>query len=683
MHMQLVDWLIVLIPLAVVLLIGWRTMRYMRGVSDFLAAGRCAGRYLVCNAIGEAGMGAISVIAVFEMFYEAGFAVSWWGALVTPVGLLMTLSGFVIYRYRETRAMTLAQFFEMRYSKRFRVFMGLMAFGSGVVNYGIFPAVAARFFVYFCGFPPTVHVAGLALPTFAIVMAILLGFALVFTLLGGQLTAMVTDCVEGLISGVMYLVIAVALLVMFSWSDISEAMMAVPEGKSMFNPFQTGKVENFNIWFVLIGIFTSIYTCMAWQGNQGFNCAAASPHEAKMGRILGHWREFSRRVMIALLAAAAFTFLNHPHYASNAQLVNNALSSIDNPAIQQQMRVPVALAYLLPVGIKGVFAAIMLFAMIACDSSYLHSWGSIFIQDVVLPFRKRKLEPHQHIRLLRWSITGVAVFAFCFSLVFRQTDYILMFFAITGAIFLGGAGSAILGGLYWKKGTTAGAWAGMITGSVLAVGGIIWQQLDPAHAFNGQYLSFIAMLSAICVYVTVSLLTARGDFNMDRMLHRGEYAVDDLGRPLTAVAKPPRTWKSLLGIDASFTPGDRMQSIALFAWSMFWFAVFVVVTAWNLVRIWPTRWWANYYYVVGIWMPLVLGAITTIWFTIGGVRDLRRLFVHLRTTGVDTADDGSVARPAEPAVVPDAHATPLPAPVRKSLGGKADEPDGTPEEALV
>jgi hypothetical protein len=51
-----------------------------------------------------------------------------------------------------------------------------------------------------------------------------------------------------------------------------------------------------------------------------------------------------------------------------------------------------------------------------------------------------------------------------------------MFFAITGAIFTAGAGAAIIGGLYWKRGTTSGAWAALIIGAVLSVSGIIIQQ---------------------------------------------------------------------------------------------------------------------------------------------------------------------------------------------------------------
>jgi SSS family solute:Na+ symporter len=153
MTLHWIDYAVVLIPFTVVLLISWNTRRYMKSVADFMSASRCGGRYLLATAAGEAGLGAISAVAIFEYTYKAGFAMSWWQMLSVPVGLLLTLTGFGIYRYRETRAMTLAQFFEIRYSRSFRVFAGILAFVSGVLNYGIFPAVGARFFVNYCGFP--------------------------------------------------------------------------------------------------------------------------------------------------------------------------------------------------------------------------------------------------------------------------------------------------------------------------------------------------------------------------------------------------------------------------------------------------------------------------------------------------------------------------------------------------
>jgi SSS family solute:Na+ symporter len=660
-----IDWAVVLIPVVVVIWIAIKTQRYMKGVTDFLAAGRAAGRYLVCNAANEASWGAISVVAVFEMYYAAGFAVGWWTSIAAPVGLLMTLTGFVVYRYRETRVLTLAQFFERRYSKKFRIFMGIMAWLSGIINYGIFPAVGARFFVYYCGWPQHFQIAGATIPTFAAVMAVALGSALIFTLMGGQLTAMVTDCIEGLISGVMFVIVAFALLYMFDWSVISATLLDVPEGKSLVNPFKTSEVKDFNIWFVLIGIFGSVYSTMAWQGNQGFNASAESPHEAKMGRILGHWRGYARIVMIMLLAICAYTYMHNPQYAAGAAEVNQSLSQIENETIKTQMTVPVALSHFLPIGVKGMFASIMLFALLACDSSYMHSWGSIFVQDVILPFRKTPLTTAQHLRMLRLSIIGVAIFAFCFSLFFNQTTYILLFFALTGTIYLGGSGAAILGGLYWKRGKTGGAWAGMIVGSGLGVSGIIIDQIWASHLapmlikwfpdnqyladhsreffINGQWMYFIAMASACVVYMVFSLMSREPDADMDQLLHRGKWAVEE--KAAGSLESPRRsrpTWRTLLGFDDQFTFSDKALSMSVFLWSMFWFVIFVIFTAWNFIWPWPDQWWSHYWYVTGILLPLIIGVVTTVWFTWGGLTDLRRLFRALESTHRDATDDGTV-----------------------------------------
>ena len=89
------------------------------------------------------------------------------------------------------------------------------------------------------------------------------------------------------------------------------------------------------------------------------------------------------------------------------------------------------------------------------------------------------MSQRQHIWALRWSIAFVAVFSFFFSLLFPIREYIWMFFMITSAIYLGGAGSVIVGGLYWKRGTAAGAWTAMIVGCLLAVSTITAQQVWP------------------------------------------------------------------------------------------------------------------------------------------------------------------------------------------------------------
>lgn len=690
--MKWIDWIIVLVPLSCVCWIGWYARRHVRTASDYLAGGRVAGRYLLAVAGHEAGIGLISVIALFEMYYRSGFAVGFWQGLGVPVSLLISLTGFAVYRYRETRAMTLAQFFELRYSRSFRIFSGALAWLSGVVNYALFPAVGARFIVYYTGLPPQFAVLGFSIRTFAVVMALFLGLALVIVLLGGHLTNMVTDCVAGLLSYVMYAAVVIAVLSMFSWSQIRESLTARPAGASLLNPFDTAMVEDFNMFFVIIGILGGIYNILSWQGSLGYNAAAASPHEQKMGKVLGMWRAGMSILMIMLLAVAAYTYMHHPAFTDAAASVEAELASqinLDSPVttqtIRDQMRVPMAVKHFLPVGVSGAFFAVMIMLLVSTDTTYLHSWGSILVQDVILPIRGRLVTPRQQIWLLRLSILLVAIFAYIFSLYFNQVTYILMFMALTGSVWLGGAGAVILGGLYWKRGTTAGAWTGLIAGATLAaigflltqfwaaplypyliehwpallggcarvlesIGGalpfVYWEMTADKFPISGQEIYFLTMIVSALGYVTVSLLTCREPYNLDRMLHRGQYRrQNDRDAPPPALAEPLKNWKRvLLGFDEQFTRGDKIMSSSVFIYSMALFAVFLGVIAYDrLIAPIGDNGWATYFWVMNVALALVVGVATSVWFTIGAIRDLRRMFTRLATMDRNVFDDGRVA----------------------------------------
>ena len=180
------DWIIVCIPLVIVLVVGLKSQKYVRGVAGFLAADRVAGRYVVAVAGGEAAMGLISIVAMIERDYSSGFGFNFWHRVGIPLTLLFALTGYCTYRFRETKAMTMGQFFELRYNRAFRIFAAFLQAFSGILNYAIFPAVGARFLIYFLNLPPMLTMGGVTIPTTAVVMLLFLGIALFIALLGGR-----------------------------------------------------------------------------------------------------------------------------------------------------------------------------------------------------------------------------------------------------------------------------------------------------------------------------------------------------------------------------------------------------------------------------------------------------------------------------------------------------------------
>lgn len=474
-----------------------------------------------------------------------------------------------------------------------------------------------------------------------------LSISLALTLLGGLITMMITDCVEGIISQLFYLIIVLALISMFSWGEIETVLGNRTPGFSMLNPFDAMKIQDFNLWYALMGAFVAVYGTMAWQNTSAYNSASLTPHESRMGSILGKWRELGKGSVVTLLAICALTFLAHPNFASVSAPAHEAIEQINDPQIRGQMRVPVALSYLLPIGIKGMFCAVLLLGAFGGDSTHLHSWGGILVQDVIVPLRKRAPTPREHIRLLRMGMAGVAVFAFLFGCLFRQTEYIVMWFQVTMAIYVGGAGAVIIGGLYWKRGTTAGAWSAMLTGSLLSAGGIMTRQIVTGFPLNGMQISFFSTLIAIAVYVVVSWLTCREAYNLDRMLHRGAYAIPEGGGTC-----PCRCWNqrsnrsvccnALLASEASLRVGIVGSQAACAHGRWAGLVVFIAGVIWNVVAPWPEAVWSKFWHVAGVGIPIVLTVVTGIWFTWGGVRDIKTLFRRLRMEKTNPLDNGIV-----------------------------------------
>ncbi len=683
--MTLMDWSIAgaMILLLVVILLYCN--RFMHSAADFLAASRCAGRYMLSISRGIAGFAVVNSVATFEMFYKAGFASTWWAMLTAPIGLILSLVAWVTYRLRETRCFTLAQFYEVRYSRRFRIGAGMITFISGVVNYGIFPAVSVHFFMFFCRLPSYYCLWGINWDVYAVLLTFAIGMGMFFAICGGQIAIMVTDFVQGVFCNICFIIFILFIFKLgnwdvsggyVSWSQIEQSLVDT-HGISQINPFDAGKIKDFNYWYFLIGIFGMFYSNGAWQGGMGYAAAAKNPHESKMAGILAIWRSLAQGLMIMLFPLALIVIMKHPDFSDLAVVIQETLSKTENPQLREQGLVPTGLSLIMPNGLLGLFVAVMFAAMLSTDDTYMHSWGSIFIQDVIMPFRKKPFTAKQHILALRLSVAGVAVFAWLFSYFYRQTEYVFLFFAITGAI-VSGAGAAIIGGLYWKKGTTLAAWTSYIVGAAIATSGIVLQQiwnndklgvhfgawlnnkfdLNWSEAvlakfpINGQYVGFIAIVSCSVLYIGISLiqhwLLKLPDFNLNKMLHRGEY--DTAGEHIVNNQKVGFL-ASRLGITQEFTVGDKLIYAAAISWTIGWFIIFIVYTALHFGNgqmvdgvfesgVSKAGWLGLWH--VKIYVTLILALICTTWFLIGGVFDVIGLFKALSKVDRNKADDGSV-----------------------------------------
>ena len=321
------DWLILILPVCFVMYMGFYTRRYVRGVSDFLSAGRLCGRYVISMGDVANSLSIIGLVGYIEMRYKTGFSVGFWSSVLAPLWIVLGLTGYIAYRFRETRAMSLGQFLEMRYSRRFRIVAaGLRSLAEMLANM-IMPAIAARFFIQMLDLPQTYHVLGLELSTYVSLMILFLTLAISLICFGGTLALVITDTIQGMI---LYPAIACFVVFLF-WkfsvgSEIMPVMADRVAGESFINPYDIDNLRDFNLFtVVIVAVYATVMNRANWIG-AGYSSAAKSPQEQKMAGLLGNWRNAIINVFYVLIAAALIAFLNHKDFASEANDVRKDLA---------------------------------------------------------------------------------------------------------------------------------------------------------------------------------------------------------------------------------------------------------------------------------------------------------------------------------------------------------------------
>jgi len=124
---------------------------------------------------------------------------------------------------------------------------------------------------------------------------------------------------------------------------------------------------------------------------------------------------------------------------------------------------------------------------------------------------------------------------------------------------------------------------------------------------------------------------------MDRLLHRGKYAKVEIDQDV------PTRGLAALKMSKEFKLDDKLLYLGSLVYIIASFAVFLALTSMFLffgVKF-SNAFWGNFWYYYSILM-ISGGAILTVWFTIGGMKDYRELMHNLATIERHDEDDGTV-----------------------------------------
>jgi hypothetical protein len=156
----------------------------------------------------------------------------------------------------------------------------------------------------------------------------------------------------------------------------------------------------------------------------------------------------------------------------------------------------------------------------------------------------------------------------------------------------------------------------------------------------------LAMASSLVAYIVISLC-GKTVCNMDHLLHRGKYAVEGEATEDNSPVRENmvKTWWNKF-VTKEFTIRDKILYLATLGWATVWFGVFIAGCIYNSFhkisdQAWLTFW--HVWLVVTFWSSIAVA----LWLLVGGMNDLKKMFMALKKRKVDFTDDGWVSEEKE------------------------------------
>ena len=453
------DWVIVAAYMLGTVAIGLYVKGFISNMDDYVVAGRAVRSYLGIATMIGTELGLVTVMYASQAGFTGGLAALHVGIVWGVATFFVGLSGFIVVPLRRMGVMTIPEFYERRFGRDVRIFGGLLLALSGILNMGMFLKAGSLFVMGVTGLTAPVHLN--------IIMTVLLGLVLIYTILGGMVSVVLTDYIQFVVLSFGLVATCIIAAYKLGWPNIVAAV-AETKGDAGFNPFDT---QGFGARYVVWMFFAGIVSCAVWQTAVMRACAAKDTHVVKRLYTFSALGFMIRWLLPAFLGVCALTFIT----------ANTDLSAAFFPAQEgaeaadSLMAMPLFLSRILPTGILGLVTAGMLAGFMSTHDSYLLCWSSVLTQDVVAPLTGNRLSTKARLFLARMFILLIGLFILVWGLWYPLGQNLWDYMAITGAIYFTGAFSVLALGLYWKRASRTGAWLALAAGFTAVLG------LKPVH----------------------------------------------------------------------------------------------------------------------------------------------------------------------------------------------------------
>jgi len=474
MNLSIIDVIVIIAYLILILLSGTLVKKYVKGIDNFLVAGRSMGFHLGLLSLMCTEIGMITYVYYAELGFKAGLA-----ALIVafpPVIAYIFLgkTGFIIKPLLEMKISTIPEFFSIKYSKGVRLYIGIIMAVGGILNFGVFPGVEANFINIVTGIPKDYLL---------VTMVVMLTLVLIYTIAGGMVAVIVTNYIQYILLSLGMIFITVYGIFEIGWSNIVNAV-TTEFGEKGINPFLPSVFEGqFGIGFIIWQILLWVSLLVGWQA---ISMRLFSSKDSKTGQKIYTWSGLmflSRGIMPifwGIMAIAA---------------IGTEIESLD--------ALPLLLVEIIPSGLLGIIFAALLAASMSTYASYLLSWSSVVSQDIIGSIAnlitKKQLDSKKQLIISRITMAAVMIFIIWWSLFHEMEGYLYFYLNMTGMLFIPGVIVCVAFGIYWKKARTLGAYLAITFGAILPMLYLIWPNQVQDYASEIGWGGFVVALFGMLI----------------------------------------------------------------------------------------------------------------------------------------------------------------------------------------
>ncbi|MCP5063866.1 MAG: sodium:solute symporter family protein [Ignavibacteriae bacterium] len=478
MNLSILDIVLIVVYLILIFLSGTFVKKYIKGIDNFLVAGRSMGFHLGLLSLMCTEIGMITYVYYAELGFKAGFA-----ALIVafpPVIAYFFLgkTGFIIKPLLEMKISTIPEFFSRKFSKGVRLYIGIIMAVGGILNFGVFPGVEANFINIITGIPKDYLL---------VTMVVMLTVVLLYTAVGGMVSVIVTNYIQYILLSFGMIFITVYGIFHIGWGNIVSAV-AKEYGEKGMNPFLPSLMDGqFGIGFLVWQILLWVALLVGWQA---ISMRLFSSKDTKTGQKIYTWSGLlflSRGVMPILWGIMALA------------VVGTEIDSLE--------ALPLLLVEIIPSGLLGVIFAALLAASMSTYASYLLSWSSVVSQDIigsiVTLVTKKEMDSKTQLLVSRITMAAVMIFIIWWSLFHEMEGYLYFYLNMTGMLFIPGVLICVAFGIYWKKSRTLGAYLAITFGAILPMLYLIWPTEVQDYASEIGWGGFVVALLGMVIGSTI------------------------------------------------------------------------------------------------------------------------------------------------------------------------------------